>query len=264
MLGKERIEELVDAGVIEGAVKDRVGQIAYDLTTKEFYTSKEGTVTSVALAPGDSTYVGAAECIRLPNSLSCRVILKNSRMRQGLSLDAPVYFPTHKTRVFFRVTNLSSSIIRLSSEDQLAAIVFDTIEGNIGKPYDGAFADEFDYSGMGNYSDIYKREIQEIESVADDIKAVEKRMYGNVMTLMAIFVSVFTLVNVNLVGGFSGISSLGLITLNLSSIGSFAALFAAVAVILDKKKPKAIALSGVSLIAFIAAVVVYVCCGGLL
>ena len=54
------------------------------------------------LLSGSST----SELIHLPSTLVARVMLRNSRIRQGLSLDAPLYFPGHSTRVFFRVTNI--------------------------------------------------------------------------------------------------------------------------------------------------------------
>lgn len=77
------------------------------------------------------------------------------------------------------------------------------------------------------------------------------------MTLMAIFVSVFTLVNVNLVGGLGRVSSDVLITMNLSSVGSLLALFAVLSTILDKKSKHWIVLTILSAVAFIAAVFVF-------
>ena len=50
---------------------------------------------------------------------------------------------------------------------------------------------------MGRYEDVYREEIERVESTADEIKSVEKRMYGNVMAIMAILAGIFTLVSVN-------------------------------------------------------------------
>lgn len=41
------------------------------------------------LLSGSST----SELIHLPSTLVARVMLRNFRIRQGLSLDAPLYFP---------------------------------------------------------------------------------------------------------------------------------------------------------------------------
>ena len=63
--------------------------------------------------------------------------------------------------------------------------------------YKGTFQDEMEFCGMGRYEDVYRDEIERIENTADEIKSVEKRMYGNVMAIMAILAGIFTLVNVN-------------------------------------------------------------------
>lgn len=80
--------------------------MSYDLTTDYFYVGG-GRASSAKLMPGDSAFVVAKEIVALPDDLAARALLRNSRIRQGLSLDAPLYFPGHKTAVFFRVTNVS-------------------------------------------------------------------------------------------------------------------------------------------------------------
>ena len=89
------------------------------------------------------------EIIHLPGTLVARVMLRNSRIRQGLSLDTPLYFPGHSTRVFFRVTNVSQGAIALDCVCGIAQLVFERVEGEVEHPYNGAFTDEFDYRGVG-------------------------------------------------------------------------------------------------------------------
>lgn len=96
------------------------------------------------LLSGSST----SELIHLPSTLAARVMLRNSRIRQGLSLDAPLYFPGHSTRVFFRVTNIGQGVIALDCSRSIAQLVFERVEGGVEHPYDGAFADEFVYRGV--------------------------------------------------------------------------------------------------------------------
>ena len=50
---------------------------------------------------------------------------------------------------------------------------------------------------MGRYEDVYREEIKQVKSTADEIKSVERRMYGNMMAIMAILAGIFTLVSVN-------------------------------------------------------------------
>lgn len=230
MLSDERILQLIRDGVIEGADESAVGPVTYDLVTRTFYDS-DGDHETVVLNPGDSTFVSCREIIDLPDDLTASVHLKNSRMRQGLSLDAPIYFPGHKTRVFFRVTNVSASRISLDNIKGIAQISFDEVSGNVSHPYRGAFSDELDYSGMGCYKDVYQEEISEIERKTNDLKGMEKRIYERTIALFAIFAAVFTLVNVNA----NAAAGAEIIAIDLSIVGGFSALVGLIGFVLDAK-----------------------------
>lgn len=86
--------------------------------------------------------------IHLLGTLAVRVILRNSRILQDLSSDAPLYFPGHSTRVFFRVTNVGQDTIVLDCASGIAQLVCERVEGEVEHSYNGAFADEFDYRGV--------------------------------------------------------------------------------------------------------------------
>lgn len=91
-LSDTKIQELIDSKVLLNADASNIGQVTYDLRTDGFYVN-ECKQSEVDLGPGDSTFVSCVECIALPNDLTASVLLRNSRIRQGLSLDAPLYFP---------------------------------------------------------------------------------------------------------------------------------------------------------------------------
>ena len=137
------------------------------------------------------------EGVQLPHTIAARVLLKNSRIREGLTLDAPLYFPGHRTVVYYRVTNVSADTITLCSTRPIAQIAFERVEKPVDNAYKGTFQDEMEFRGMGRYEDVYREEIKQVESTADEIKSVERRMYGNVMAIMAILAGIFTLVSVN-------------------------------------------------------------------
>lgn len=130
--------------------RNAVGPVSLDLTTKDF-CGQQGSSSAVTLNPGDSTFVEACECVDLPSNLAARVLLRNSRIRQGLSLDAPLYFPGHKTRLYFRVTNVSANTIELDCSKGIAQVAFEQVCDDVAHPYEGAFADELSYKGMGSY-----------------------------------------------------------------------------------------------------------------
>lgn len=79
------------------------------------------------------------------------MILRNSRIRQGLHLDAPLYLPGHETIVYYRVTNFSGRAITLKEGDGIAAITFEELPEPVDSPYSGGFQKEMKFSGMGKY-----------------------------------------------------------------------------------------------------------------
>lgn len=235
LLNDVAIRGLISDEIIKGADEEGVGPVCYDLTTKCFYLDEGVEAASAVLNPGDSVFVGSKEIIDLPSDIACRVILKNSRIREGLSLDAPLYFPGHKTRVFFRVTNVSANRISLGVEKGIAAISFERLEGPASSTYTGAFSDEFDFSGMASYSNVYAREIEKIENVEADLKSVEKRLYANVITILSILIGAFALINVNFGSVSEGISVPWLVVVDLCTVGGVAAMFGLLSVILHRR-----------------------------
>ena len=75
-------------------------------------------------------------------------LLRNSRIRQGLSLDAPLYFPGHGTRLFYRVTNVSGNTISLDKSKGIAQVAFQRVDGTVAHPYHETFSDELDFNGI--------------------------------------------------------------------------------------------------------------------
>ena len=211
LLGNKEIARLADDGAISGAKAENIGPVSYDLTTNAFHVESSAQ-DAVSLEPGDSVFVSSAECLHLPDNVAARVGLKNSRIREGLSLDAPLYFPGHETRVFFRVTNVSANRITLDKSKGIAQVMFELVDG-VTKPYSGAFSDEFSYKGLGEYSNVYE---------ADELKTTEKRVYSNTLALMAVFAAIFTLVNVN--AGFANMGVAGAASANLMVLGGFSTL----------------------------------------
>ena len=162
VLADSRVNELVDSGVLANASRDNIGPVSYDLTTDGFYT-QAGKVSNISLMPGDSVFVATRESIHLPKNLVARVLIKNSRLRQGITLDAPLYFPGHETVVYFRVTNVSSDEISLSPARPIAQLTFEEVSGEVERPYQGTFSNEFEFKGLAGYKDIYAAETRRIE-----------------------------------------------------------------------------------------------------
>ena len=101
------------ASMIEPFDEEQVTNIGYDLRTDCFFLDTNTSKKEVDLAPGDTVFVRTTETLDLPNDMAAAVQLRNSRIRQGLSLTAPIYQPGHKSKVFFRVTNATKQVIHL-------------------------------------------------------------------------------------------------------------------------------------------------------
>lgn len=195
---------------------EAVGSVAYDLQCDSFGI-ENSEVDKVTLAPGDSAFVKSIEGIDVPPNMIVRVLLRNSRIRQGLSLEAPVYQPGHKTRVFYRITNVSGSSITLSHGDGVASIMFEFLSHDVEHPYSGTFQNEIDFRGMGKYGGDYIRQMSDVEEKIEDVKEIEKHIYSNVLSIMAVFVAVFSLININVQN--SSLSMKSLISLSLATVG---------------------------------------------
>lgn len=174
----------------------------------------------------------------MPNDLTASILLRNSRIRQWLSLDAPLYFPGHGTRLFYRVTNVSGNTITLDKSKGIAQVAFQYVEGTVAHHYHGAFSDELNFNGLADYSDVYAGELKKVEDKKEEVANIESRIYGNVLALFAIFAAIFTLVNVNAGGISSDISTVRFVALDLLIIGGFLVLASAIEAFLVKDKDK--------------------------
>lgn len=206
--------------------EESVTNIGYDLKTESFFLDANRPRTEVDLAPGDTVFVRTVETITLPDDMAAQVQLKNSRIRQGLSLEAPIYQPGHHTKVFFRVTNITRQMMHLDIQKGIAYLVFIPLGESAAKPYNGTFQNEKDFVGMGAYQ----------SALADDMTDIEKNVYGNVLSIMGIFIGIFSLVNVNLSLAATNATMATLLTFNFATVGAIAFLIGLINAILPDGK----------------------------
>ena len=241
------------AGLIEPFRTEHVGPVSYDLTAKTFCRMVDGKaseVEHVTLKPLESIFVSCEEIIHVPANMAGIINIRNSKLRQGLSVESPIYFPGHQTRVFFRLTNISNASIDLAAGDSYAAIFFSTVDGEVQSLYHGTFADEFDFRGMAGYTDQYAEAMHAVEEKTKDLKSLEHGIYANVIVFMTIFVALFTIINinVNLVRDSTGAATLyRMLVFNLGTVGSIAALIAFAQSMFREKKmdKKPLVVSGI-------------------
>lgn len=200
---------------------ESVTNIGYDLTNEYVYKTGSEPASSCTLLPGEYCFVKSREEVRFDTCTVGMLSLKNSRIRMGLSLDSPVYQPGHHTPIYFRLTNVTNRQITVSAGDKYAMLMFMQLDASPDHPYTGAFQKEFDFAGMTDkYNSVYAEQIQEIEHKTADLKSLEKSLYANVITILTLFVGIFTLLNVNITLAKETSAASDFVLFNMAVIGS--------------------------------------------
>ncbi len=182
---------------IEHGIEECITNIGYDLRADHFMRDNK-VLTECLLEPGESVFVSSQEIIGFDDSMIGRVVLKNSRIRMGLTMDAPMYQPGHITPIYFRLTNISQNEIKLEQTEKYVTLIFEQLDVGPEKPYEGTFQKEFSFQGLADYKSKYIDQIQSINEQVKDLKSLEKNVYSNVITILTIFVAIFTILNVNI------------------------------------------------------------------
>ena len=76
----------------------------------------------------------------------------------------------------------------------------------------------------------------DIEKKVDTVKNIEKNVYGNVLSIMGIFIGIFSLVNVNLSLAATNAAMATLLTFNFATVGAIAFLIGLINAILPDGK----------------------------
>ena len=128
---KERSGEIF----CEGYAEKYVNAISYDLHIKGVICD-DALKDSYTLHPGE--FIG-------------RIGEKNSRIRQGLSVAGPHYYPGHKTYIYLRIQNITCANITIRENDSIAQIIFEQLESVPEKAYDEQEDDCLRRPGRGTW-----------------------------------------------------------------------------------------------------------------
>ena len=217
-LSNGTLQQKTDQTSIYDGSDTSITNIGYDLVSAGFVSGTK-LVDSYDLHPGSSVFVESVERIFF-DFVTCGIVqLKNSRIRMGLTLDAPVYQPGHETKIYFRLTNLSEHTITLTSGEKYACLLFQQLHDTPDAPYSGTFQGETSYKGLGDY-DVYKSQMRAVEQKKMDLQSMEKNIYTNVITILTIFIAVFSLINLNLSLAEGAVSAAHFIVYNFSLLGA--------------------------------------------
>jgi len=228
ILVDSQIREEIENGLIENFCEDSIQSVCYDLIADKFIETVENRQESYenfCLPPKRSIFVATREIIKFDFNMIGHISCRNSRIREGLRIDAPIYQPGNYTKIYFRITNVSNSAIQLRSGKSYACVMFEKLDREPENPYNGTFQHELDYTHLGDYSSEYDKEINRFDEKIEALKAHEKTIYGNVIAILTIFITIFTILNINV--SFSSNTNLdwrSFLLFNLCTIGSISLL----------------------------------------
>lgn len=193
---KKRANEIF----VDGYDEKNIKPVSYDLHIAGIINGDDLS-KSYILRPNEIVFVKTIEKIKMPCDLMGRIGEKNSRMRQGLCIAGPHYFPGHQTYIFLRIHNISSNDIELKENDNIAQIFFEQLSDIPENGYDNqpgaAFNEEEKYRGLGKYKDEYEQRMNAVKNANNDLEKKVNGLYANILTIMGIFVSIFSLITIN-------------------------------------------------------------------
>lgn len=227
--------------IVESYDEKNLNCISYDLTIDFFITDHQDKKRT--LAPGEVIMIRTKEKLKIPTDVSGIIGEKNSRMRQGLVVSGPRYFPGHETYAFLRVQNISSNVIELEQGNKIAQIFFEKLDETPEHPYNeqenASFNNEILYVGYGKYDAEYKKQEQSFQTVRDNILEKEQQIYANVLTFMGIIVAVFSMITINYDAFVNAaISTKYIITMNLTLVLCICILMGLVFIIVSNARSK--------------------------
>lgn len=248
-------DEELKNGIIDGAQENGFGSIAYDLVIKDVLPTT-GHCEEYAIKPGETIFASTAEVITVPENMFAQVVTRNSAIRMGLTVIAPLYQPGHKTRIFFRVSNASEKTVTISRGDSVCSLMIYRLSEPSAKPYGGVYADEFDYRGVGNAHAVKIPTAGVVEEKLKALEKMESRLYGNVMMMLTVFVAIFSLVNLNMSTLRDNYNLVDVLTFNAMFLGVISTLVLLVAEILGELQGRKRRLFLIPLLAFTLATVI--------
>lgn len=117
--------------------------------------------------------------------------------------------------------------MKLTKDAEFASMMFERLEHAPEHPYEGEFQKELDFKNLGSYAKKYKAELQDYEDKAASLHSMEKNIYSNVITLMSVFIALFSLININIELAYAETVEVArMLVFNLTTVGSIAFLVA--------------------------------------
>ncbi len=226
--GRKNLADGSQTAILDGD-DECVTNIGYDLRASGFVAEGKEK-PEYELNPGETVFMKSVERVAFDNVTCGQVHTKNSRIRMGLTSEAPLYQPGHTTNIFVRLTNISDKVISLKAGAKYVMLSFEQLDKAPEHPYNGAFQNEDAYKDLAGYSSMYSEQMKKIENKQKDLASLERSIYANVVTILTIFIAIFSIINVNVSLAGSGVYKMTFLLMNSSVLGAVSLL----AVLMDE------------------------------
>lgn len=237
-----------DNMICDGYKPENLHGISYDILidsiilTDSSNESKFINKNSYNLRSGETVYIKSDIEINMPHDCIGRIVERNSVMRMGLEVSGPCYQPGHKTKLFLRVHNIIPEDIVLHKGQGIAQIMFEHLDITPDKPYNidtnHSYQEEQEYIGVqGSWRSDWLGQMEKYNKKLEDLDNLENRIYGNIITIMGVFITMFSLLMFN----FSAITEKNIgfrsiLGLNFSLVLLLYILLGAIVLILNRRK----------------------------
>lgn len=194
--------------ICDGYKPEHLHGISYDIMIDSIILSDNSNESkfinknSYNLRSGETVYIKSDIEIKMPLNCIGRIVERNSVMRMGLEVSGPCYQPGHKTRLFLRVHNIVSEDIVLHKGQGIAQIMFEYLDVKPDKPYNkdtnNSYQEEQEYTGVqGSWRSDWLGQMEKYNKKLEDLDNLENRIYGNIITIMGVFITMFSLLMFN-------------------------------------------------------------------
>lgn len=227
--GRKTGVDAVGQTAIYNGDDDCVTNIGYDLRASGFIVDNKAE-SEYELKPGETVFMMSVERIAFDNFTCGQIHTKNSRIRMGITSEAPLYQPGHTTNIFVRLTNISDKTIELKSGAKYVMLTFEQLDRAPENPYSGTFQNEESFKNLAGYNMQYSEQMKQFEKKQKNLEALERSIYGNVVMILTIFIAIFSIINVNVSLAASGSDKMLFLMMNASVLGAVSLL----AVLMDE------------------------------
>lgn len=222
-------------GLISNFQEEHLHNVAYDLRIQNLHWVGEAPQDEKRhiLKPGDSVFVSTIEDIDLPSDLVGFIIPRNSSIHMGLDIVGSVYQPGHHTRIFVRVTNIADKDIILQEDMSIFSIMFYQLNQDVTHTYNGVYKKQFDFYNVTGIHSIKTAITGATNNAKKEVESITKNIYTTVLTLMSIFIAMFSVITLNAKGLRVPQNGFGVLFYNCVLIGAMSAVVLMASFLLD-------------------------------